>query len=91
MSTRYTDQLVEAGFQSSVGSKGNSHDNAMVESVIRLLKTETVNHQGPQRAFEFLEYANLVCIDWDDQRRRHIPINYVPPAELELCYYAQLI
>jgi transposase InsO family protein len=90
LSIRYTERLAEAGFEPSVGSKGDSYDNAMAESVIGLFKTEVINHQGPWRTFESVEYATLVWIDWYNQKRLHSAIDYVPPAEFELAYYEQL-
>ena len=87
LSICYTDRLAEAGFEPSVGSKGDSHDNGMAESVIGLFKTEVVSHHGPSCAFESVEYATLVWIDWYNQERLHSAINYVSPAESELAYY----
>ena len=90
LSIRYTERLAEAGFEPSVGSKGDSYDNAMAESVIGLFKTEVINHQGPWRTFESVEYATLVWVDWYNQQRLHSAIDYVPPAEFEMTYYEQL-
>jgi transposase InsO family protein len=90
LSIRYTERLAEANFEPSVGSKGDSYDNAMAESVIGLFKTEVINHQGPWRNFDSVEYATLVWIDWYNQKRLHSAIDYVPPAEFELAYYEQL-
>jgi len=90
LSIRYTERLAEAGFEPSVGSKGDSYDNAMAESVIGLFKTEVINHQGPWRTFDSVEYATLVWIDWYNQKRLHSAIDYVPPAEFEMAYYEQL-
>ena len=61
----------------------------MAESVIGLFKTEVINHQGPWRNFDSVEYATLVWIDWYNQKRLHSAIDYVPPAEFELAYYEQ--
>ena len=90
LSIRYTERLAEAGFEPSVGSKGDSYDNAMAESLIGLFKTEVINHQGPWRTFESVEYTTLVWIDWYNQKRLHSAIDYVPPAEFEMAYYEQL-
>ena len=89
LSIRYTERLAEAGFEPSVGSKGDSYDNAMAESVIGLFKTEVVNHQGPWCTFESVEYATLVWVDWYNQKRLHSAIDYQPPAGCEASYYEQ--
>ncbi len=90
LSIRYTERLAEAGFDPSVGSKGDSYDNAMAESVIGLFKTEVIDHEGPWRTFEAVEYASLVWIDWYNKKRLHSAIDYLSPAAFEAAYYAQL-
>jgi putative transposase len=87
---RYTDRLAEAGIASSVGSRGESYDNALAESVIGLFKTEVIHRKGPWRHLEAVEFATLTWVDWFNTRRLLEPIGYVPPAEYEAAYYAHL-
>jgi putative transposase len=89
LSMRYTDRLAEAGIEPSVGSRGDSYDNALAESVIGLFKTELIQRQGPWRQLEAVEFATLAWVDWFNTRRLLEPIGYVPPAEYEAQYYAQ--
>jgi putative transposase len=89
LSMRYTDRLAEAGIAPSVGSRGDSYDNALVESVIGLFKTEVIQRRGPWRHREAVEFATLDWVDWFNTRRLLQPIGYVPPAEYEAQYYAQ--
>jgi transposase InsO family protein len=88
LSIRYTERLAEAGIEPSVGSKGDSYDNALAESVIGLFKTEVIERQGPWRGLEDVEFRTLVWVDWFNNRRLLEPIGYVPPAEFEAAYYA---
>jgi putative transposase len=90
LSMRYTDRLVEAGIEPSVGSRGDSYDNAMAESIIGLFKAEVIQRKGPWRHLEAVEFATLTWVDWFNTRRLFGPIGYVPPAEYEVNYYAQL-
>jgi transposase InsO family protein len=90
LSMRYTDRLSEAGIEPSVGSRGDSYDNAMAESIIGLFKTEVIQRKGPWRHLEGVEFATLTWVDWFNTRRLFGPIGYVPPAEYEANYYAQL-
>ena len=90
LSMRYTDRLVEAAIVPSVGSRGDSYDNAMAESIIGLFKTEVIQRKGPWRHLEAVEFATLTWIDWFNHRRLLEPIGYVPPAEFEAQYYAEL-
>jgi len=90
LSMRYTDRLVEAEIVPSVGSCGDSYDNAMAESIIGLFKTEVIQRKGPWRHLEAVEFATLTWVDWFNHRRLLEPIGYVPPAEYEAQYYAQL-
>ena len=84
LSIRYTDRLAEVGaVWTSVGSRGDSYDNAMAESVIGLYKTELVRRRGPWRSLENLEFATLEWVDWFNNRRLFSAIGYVPPAEYE--------
>jgi len=87
LSIRYTERLAEAGIEPSVGSRGDSYDNAMAESVIGLFKTEVIRRQGPWRNLEDVEFATLVWVDWFNNRRLFEPIGHVPPVEYEEMYY----
>jgi putative transposase len=90
LSMRYTDRLSEAGIEPSVGSRGDSYDNALAESIIGLFKTEVIQRKGPWRHLEAVEFATLTWVDWFNTRRLLEPIGYVPPAEYEASYYPQL-
>jgi putative transposase len=90
LSTRYTDRLAEAGIAPSVGSRGDSYDNALAESIIGLFKTEVIQRKGPWRQLAAVEFATLRWVDWFNMRRLLEPIGYVPPAEYEASYYEQL-
>ena len=90
LSMRYTERLAEAGIAPSVGSRGDSYDNAMAESIIGLFKTEVIQRKGPWRHLEAVEFATLAWVDWFNMRRLLEPIGYVPPAEYEAAYYAHL-
>jgi putative transposase len=90
LSMRYTDRLTEAGIAPSVGSRGDSYDNALAESVIGLFKTEVIQRKGPWRHLEAVEFATLHWVDWFNTRRLLEPIGYVPPAEYEAQYYERL-
>ena len=83
LSIRYTERLAEARAVTSVGSKGDSYDNAMAESVIGLYKTELVRQKGPWRKLDDLEFATMEWIDWFNNRRLYGAIGYVPPVEFE--------
>ena len=83
LSIRYTERLAEVGAVASVGSRGDSYDNAMAESVIGLYKTELVRRKGPWRNLEDLEFATLEWVDWFNNRRLFSAIGYVPPVEYE--------
>ena len=87
VSVRYTERLAEAGIEQSVGSVGDSCDNAMAESVIGLYKTELIRRRGPWRHHEAVEFAILQWVDWFNNRRLLKPIGNIPPAELEHMYY----
>jgi putative transposase len=88
LSIRYTERLAEAGIEISVGSRGDSYDNAMAESVIGLYKAEVIRHEGPWKGLEQVEFATLEWADWFNNVRLLEPIGYVPPAEFEEAYYA---
>jgi putative transposase len=90
LSIRYTQRLTEAGVESSVGSIGDSYDNALAETIIGLYKTEVIRRRGPWRNIDAIEYATLEWVDWFNHRRLLEPIGYIPPAELEQAYYRHL-
>jgi transposase InsO family protein len=87
LSIRYSERLAEAGAQPSVGSVGDSYDNALAETIIGLYKTEVIHRRGPWRHLEAVEYATLEWVDWFNHRRLLEPIGNIPPAELEASYY----
>ncbi len=89
LSIRYTERLAEAGIESSVGSTGDSYDNALAESVIGLFKTEEIYRRGPWKGLEDVEFATLEWVAWYNHRRLLEPLGYVPPAEFEEAYYAR--
>jgi putative transposase len=84
----YTERLLDAGIEPSVGSVGDSYDNALAETVIGLFKTEVIRRRGPWRSLEAVEYATLEWVDWYNTRRLLEPIGDIPPAEAEARYYA---
>jgi putative transposase len=90
VSIRYTERLLEAGIEPSVGSVGDSYDNALAETVIGLFKTEVIHRRGPWRSLEAVEYATLEWVDWYNTRRLLEPIGNMPPAEAEAHYHTQL-
>ncbi len=87
LSIRYTERLAEAGIEGSVGSVGDSYDNALAETINGLFKTEVIWKQGPWRAAEDVEFATLEWVDWFNNRRLLGPLGFVPPAEFEADYY----
>jgi putative transposase len=89
-SIRYSDRLADAGAVASIGSIGDSFDNAMAESVIGLYKTECVRHEGPWRGVDDLELATLSWVHWFDEARLHSAIGHVPPIEFETDHYRQI-
>ena len=89
LSIHYTERLSEAGFNASVGSVGDSYDNAMAESINALYKAEVIHKNGPWRGMEEVERATLTWVDWFNNRRILEPIGDVPPAEYELMYDQQ--
>lgn len=89
LAIRYIERLADAGAVCSVGSRGDSNDNALAESVIGLYKTELIRKQGPWRSFEQLELATARWVEGYNQRRLHSSIGDVPPAEFELTYYRE--
>lgn len=89
LSIRYTDRLTEAGIVPSVGSVGDSYDNALAETINGLYKTEVIWKDGPWRGIDPVEYATLEWVDWFNNRRLLGPIGNIPPAEYEKMYYDQ--
>ena len=89
-SISYTERLADAGIEPSVGSRGDSYDNALAESEIGLFKTELVRRRGPWRTAEQVELATLEWVDWFNNRRLHSSIGDVPPSEFEESYYAAI-
>ncbi len=87
-SIEYTKRLAEAGIEPSVGSVGDSYDNALAETINGLYKAEVIHRRGPWRSFEAFEYATLEWVDWFNHRRLLEPIGNIPPAEAEEQYYA---
>jgi putative transposase len=90
LAIRYTERLAQAGIQCSVGTTGNSYDNALAESIVRLFKTEVIHARGPWKSIDPVEYATLEWVDWFNHPRLLSPIGDVPPAEFEQAYYDQL-
>ena len=88
VSIKYTERLAEAGIEPSVGSVGDSYDNALAETINGLYKAEVIHRRGPWRSFEAVEYATLEWVDWFNHRRLLEPIGNIPPAEAEVQYYA---
>ncbi|MBX3671292.1 MAG: IS3 family transposase [Rhodocyclaceae bacterium] len=90
VSITYTERLAAAGIAPSVGSVGDSYDNALAETVIGLFKTEVIRRLGPWRSLEAVEFATLAWVDWFNHRRLLEPIGFVPPAEAEAAFYDTL-
>jgi transposase InsO family protein len=90
VSIRYTERLAEAGIEPSVGSVGDSYDNALAETINGLYKAEVIHRRGPWRSFEAVEFATLTWVDWFNNRRLLEPIGNIPPAEAEARFYAML-
>jgi putative transposase len=90
LSIKYTERLAEAGIEPSVGSVGDSYDNALAETINGLYKAEVIHRRGPWKSFEAVEFATLEWVDWFNHRRLMRPIGDIPPAEAEECYYAML-
>jgi transposase InsO family protein len=88
VSIRYSERLAEAGIEPSVGSVGDSYDNALAETINGLFKTEVIRAKGPWRTIEQVEFATLTWVDWFNNRRLLSSIGDIPPAEFEAMYYA---
>jgi putative transposase len=89
LSIRYTERLEDAGAVRSVGSRGDSYDNALAETVNGLYKTEVIRKRGPWRSLEQIELATAEWVDWWNHRRLHSSIGDLPPAEFEALYHQQ--
>jgi putative transposase len=87
LSIRYTERLAQAGIEPSVGSTGDSYDNALAETVIGLFKTEEIHRRGPWKGLEDVEFATLEWVAWYNGTRLLEPLAYVPPAEFEKAYH----
>ena len=90
VSIKYTERLAEAGIEPSVGSIGDSYDNALAETINGLYKAEVIHRRGPWRSFEAVEFTTLEWVDWFNNRRLLEPIGNIPPAEAEERYYAMM-
>jgi len=90
VSIRYTERLADAGIEPSVGSVGDSYDNALAETINGLYKTEVIRRRGSWRSLETVEFATLDWVDWFNNRRLLEPIGNIPPAEAEARYYQQI-
>ena len=87
LAVRYTERLAEAGVVASLGSRGDSYDNALAESFNGLYKAELIRHQGPWQGLNDVEFATLEYIDWFNHRRLHGELGMLPPAEFEARYH----
>jgi putative transposase len=90
VSIRYTERLAEAGIEPSIGSRGDSYDNALAETINGLYKAEVIHRRGPWKTKASVELATLEWVSWFNHHRLLAPIGYIPPAEAEANYYRQL-
>ena len=90
VSIRYTERLAEAGIEPSAGSKGDSYDNALAETINGLYKAEMIHRRGPWKSPGSVELATLEWVSWFNHQRLMEPLGYIPPAEAEANYYRQL-
>ena len=90
VSIRYSERLAEAGIAPSVGSKGDSYDNALAETINGLYKAELIHRRGPWRTRESVELATLEWVSWFNHQRLMGPLGHIPPAEAEANYFRQL-
>ena len=89
VSIRYSERLAEAGIEPSVGSVGDSYDNALAETINGLYKAEIIHRRGPWKTREAVELATLEWVSWFNHHRLLEPIGYIPPAEAEANYWRQ--
>ena len=89
LSIRYSERLAKDGMESSVGSRVDSYDNALAETINGLYKTEVIRPRGAWRTVDEVEYATLEWVEWFNNRRLLKPIGDIPPLELEMAYYRQ--
>jgi len=90
VSIRYTERLADAGLEPSVGSVGDSYDNALAETINGLYKAEVIHRRTSWRRREDVEWATLQWVDWYNNRRLMGPLGYIPPADAEAVYYSQI-
>jgi transposase InsO family protein len=90
LSIRYSERLAEAGAVASVGSRGDSYDNALAETINGLYKTELIRRRGPWKNVDDVEFATLEWVDWFNHRRLFEPIGDIPPAEYEMLYWTEV-
>ena len=90
VSIRYSERLAEAGIEPSVGSRGDSYDNALAETINGLYKAELIHRRAPWKTRESVELATLEWVAWFNHHRLMEPLGYIPPAEAEANYYRQL-
>jgi transposase InsO family protein len=90
VSIRYTERLAEAGIEPSAGSRGDSYDNALAETINGLYKAELIHRRGPWKTREAVEIATLNWVAWFNHHRLMEGLGYIPPAEAEANYYRQL-
>ena len=90
LSIKYTEKLADAGIQPSVGSVGDSYDNALAEAINGRHKAEVIHRCGLWRSFQEIECATLTLVNWFNNQRLYEPIGNIPPAELEAYYYPSL-
>ena len=90
VSVNYTERLADAGIEPSVGSVGDSYDNALAETINGLYKAEVIHRRGLSRSVEAVEFATLEWVDWFNHRRLMGPLGNIPPAEAEQRYYDSL-
>lgn len=90
LAIRYTERLADVGIEPSVGSRGDSYDNALAETIIGLFKTEVIHKDGPWRGVEAVEYATLEWVSWFNTQRLLEPLGYLPPAEYEAQYHTRV-
>jgi len=90
VSIRYSERLAEAGIEPSVGSRGDSYDNALAETINGLYKAELIHRRAPWKTMAAVELATLEWVAWFNTQRLLGPVGYIPPAEAEANYYRQL-